>query len=238
MLWSTLTSRRIRLPYAREIFRGSKILMSSIGGPPEGPRQRRRLLLRVAQLEAVQTVSGLGPAAKAMVGHGTHQFQLQENEGTTTVSRRATRLAVPRRDAPPGRTTEGHLQITKVARRIRRRDARDRMRTRTFRATMATGATTVAQTTEILHRQGGMIGVQETIAEALTDTGIATMTTRTETGKRKTATVRETEEHVVVAVARGGTITSAITEFENVSTRTIGDDYTKSDGRLFPNASE
>jgi hypothetical protein len=90
---------------------------------------------------------------------------------------------------------------------------------------MATGVTTVGQMIEI-HFQGGMIGGRVMTVEETTDTGIATMNTWTETDKPKIAAAQETEERVVVAAARGGMNTSGIIEFENASTRTIGDDYT------------
>ena len=226
MLWSILTSRHIHFPHARERFRGSKTLTSSIGELLEGPRQRYRQLRRVGQLEVVKMVNGLETAAKAMVVHGMlHQFQLQENEGTVTASHMVTRLAVPRHVDLLGRTIEGHLRITKVGHHTKRHDARDRMWTRTYRAMMATGAANNGQMTEI-HLHEGMIGARVTTVEETTDIEIATTNTWTETGKPKIAAAQETEERAVAAVARGGMSTSGIIEFENGSIRTIGDDYT------------
>jgi hypothetical protein len=176
MLWSTLTSRHIHIPHARERSLGSKTLMSLTDGLLEGPRRRCHQLQQVGQLEAVQTASGLETAAKATVAHGMlHQFQFQENEVTVTASHMVTRLAAPHHDDLLGKMTERHLRVTKVGRRrINRHDGRDRMWTRTYRAMMATGVTTVGQMIEI-HFQGGMIGGRVMTVEETTDTGIATM---------------------------------------------------------------
>jgi len=177
MLWNILTSRHIHVPHAREKSRSSKTLMSSTGGLLEGPRQRYHQLQRVGQLVAVQTANGLGLAVKVTVGHGMlHQFRLQENEGTATASHMVTRLAAPHHDDLLGRTTEGHLRVTKVGSRIKRHDVRDRIWTRTYRAMMVTGAMTGGQMTEI-HLQGGMIGARVTTVEETTDIGIATTNT-------------------------------------------------------------
>lgn len=223
-LWSILTSIQVRFPHARETSRDSKTLMSSIGGLLEGPRQRCLQLQQVGQWEAVQTANGLEQVAKVTVGHGMlHQFQHQENEGTAAALHKVTRLAAPRHDDLLGKMTEDRLRVTKVGRSIKLRDALDQMWTRTYRAMMVTGATTVGQMTET-HLQEGMIGARVMIVEETTDIGIAIMNTWTETGKPKIATAKETEEREVAAVVREGMSTSGIIEFENASTGTTGND--------------
>jgi hypothetical protein len=201
--------------------------MNSIDELLEEPRQRCRQLQQVGQLEAVQTATGLEPVAKVTVGHGMlHLFQHQENEGTATAFHRVTRPAALLHGDLLGKMTEDRLRVTKVGRhRIKRRDVQDRMWTRTYRAMMVTGATTVGQMTEI-HLQEEMIGARVTTVEETTDIGTVIMNTWTETGKFKIATAKETEEREVAAVARGGMSISGTIEFETVSTRTTGDDYT------------
>jgi len=227
MLWSILTSRQFRFPHTPERFHASKTLMNSIGGLLEGPKQRYRQLQPVEQLVAAQTANGPEPVAKATLVHGMlHQFQHPENEGTATALHRVTKLEAPRHEDLLGKTTEGHIRVTKAGRRrIRHHDARHRMRTRTYRAMMATGVTTVGQMTEI-HLRGETIGARVTIGEETTDIGIETTNTWTETGRLKIVAAQETEEREVAAVARGGMSTSGIIEFENASTRTTGDDDT------------
>ena len=235
MPWSILTSTQPHFPHAPERFHGSKTLMNSTGGLLEGAKQRYRQLQPVEQLVAAQTANGPEPVAKATVVHGMlHQFQHPENEGTATALHRVTKLAAPRREDLLGKTTEGHIRVTKGGRRIiRHHDARHRMRTRTYRAMMATGVTTVGQMTEI-HLRGEMIGARVTIV----DIGIGTMNTRTETGRPKIVAAQETEEREVAAAARGGMSTSGIIEFENASTRTTGDDYTDVTAAFSRNPSE